>query len=385
MKNKPITHKLNKELFEQKVRQYNPNLDIIGEYKNLHSSITYHCRICNFTETIKEANNLYRGLTGCGCCSGRKIVKGINDLGTTHPWLIPYFVDKELISTLSANSTKIVELKCPICHTDLTNKVTRITNRVNICPVCGNTASFGEKIVKSLLDNLNVEYYYDNSMKWSCGYRYDFIIKNNKIIFEIDGKQHRDGGWNTSAIEQNDIDKKKSELAIKYGYNIIRIPYYKSKDVDYIITSIVNNVGNIFDLSNINWDEVIYNALFDTTLNKVVELWNNGSISQKEISKQLHMGQEKLRNYLKIADKIGLIDYDPIINKTKTQLLNLQNANKRKMKRVMCINDGKIFDSYAEAERYYGLKVGKSVGAVCSGKKKSIKGLKFIQIKGENK
>lgn len=384
MKNKPTAHKLNKDLFEQVVKQYNPNLDIIGEYKNLHSPITYHCKVCDFTETIKEANSLYRGLTGCGCCSGRKIVKGVNDLGTTHPWLIPYFVDKELIYTLSANSVKVVKLQCPICHTDLTNKVTYIANRTNICPICGDTASFGEKIMKSLLDSLNVKYVYDNSTDWSCGYRYDFIIEDNKIIFEVDGKQHEEGGWETSSYEQNEIDKEKDKLAVQYGYRLIRIPYYKSRDIDYVINSITDNVKDVFDLSNVSWNEIIHNTLFDTTLIKVSELWKNKSISQKEMSEQLHMGQEKLRNYLKVADKIGLIKYNPKDNQIKTQILNLQSGNAKKMKQVMCINDGKIFKSCASAERYYGLTVGKSVGRVCNGKRKSIKGLKFIFInKGE--
>jgi len=48
MKNKLTCHKLTKEIFEERVKQHNPNLDIIGEYKNLHSPITYHCNVCNF-------------------------------------------------------------------------------------------------------------------------------------------------------------------------------------------------------------------------------------------------------------------------------------------------------------------------------------------------
>ena len=374
MKNKLICHKLTKEIFEEKVKQHNPNLDIIGEYKNLHSPITYHCNVCNFTETIQDANNLYRGLTGCGCCSGRKIVKGINDLATTHPWVVPYFKDKTIPSTVSANSTLVVELKCPICQNEFSDKITYITNRMNICAVCSNHAtSFGERVMMSVLNDLNIKYIHDNTTEWSKGYRYDFIINDIQTIVEIDGLQHTD-------ISQKNIDEIKTQLATSNHYTLIRVPYYKSRDIDYLITSINDTVGSVIDLSNIDWKNVLYKTLYDTTLLQIVNLWNN-NIPMNEISIKLHMGKEKIRNNLKVANRIGLINYNPKDNMMKTQITNLQMSNNRKKKKVMCLNDNRIFNSITDAEKFYGLKVGKSVGRVCNGERKSVKGLKFIFIK----
>lgn len=370
--------KLTKDEFEQGVKKHNPNIDIVGEYKSLHSPITYHCNVCNFVETIKDANSLYRGLTGCGCCSGRKIVKGVNDLGTKCPWIVPYFIDKELVATLSPKSTHVVKLQCPVCHTFISDKVVALTSRAHICPICSNTASFGERVVKAVLDNLNVEYQYDKSTEWSKNYRYDFIIESINTIIEVDGVQHL-------SLNQKQIDDIKNNIASENGYSIIRVPYYKSKDMDYVIDSVKTNLSNIFDLSDIDWNDILCRTLVDTTLSQVVDKWNKQEMTQKEMCEQLNMGQEKFRNYLKLANELGIISYNSQENKRKTQLSNLQKGNRKKMKKVMCLNDGRIFDSCASAERFYGLKVGKFVGAICNGRKKSIKGLKFIFIKKENK
>ena len=93
------------------------------------------------------------------------------------------------------------------------------------------------------------------------------------------------------------------------------------------------------------------------------------------------MGKEKIRNNLKLADHMGLINYNPKDNMMKTQITNLQMSNNKKKKKVMCLNDNRIFNSITDAEKFYGLKVGKSVGRICNGERKSVKGLKFIFIK----
>lgn len=58
-----------------------------------------------------------------------------------------------------------------------------------------------------------------------------------------------------------------------------------------------------------------------------------------------------------------------------TQVYNRENV-KYKLKEVQCINDGKIFKSCQEAERYYGL-VKNTVSRVARGERKSIHGFIF--------
>ena len=58
--------------------------------------------------------NLLKG-QGCACCSGDIVVKGINDIATTHPKMIQYFVNKEDIYTHSYSSNEKILMKCPNC------------------------------------------------------------------------------------------------------------------------------------------------------------------------------------------------------------------------------------------------------------------------------
>ena len=53
---------------------------------------------------------------GCNCCSGKKVVKGINDIATTDPWMIPYFKNEEDVYTHSSCSGKVADVICPICN-----------------------------------------------------------------------------------------------------------------------------------------------------------------------------------------------------------------------------------------------------------------------------
>ena len=56
--------KLSQEQYEKGVYKHNSNLKIISKYKNMHSPITYKCKICGFEETINDA------VSGCGSVLG---------------------------------------------------------------------------------------------------------------------------------------------------------------------------------------------------------------------------------------------------------------------------------------------------------------------------
>ena len=49
------------------------------------------CGYNHFWKTEYELNTEY----GCPVCTGRKVKKGINDIATTSPWMIEYFINKD--------------------------------------------------------------------------------------------------------------------------------------------------------------------------------------------------------------------------------------------------------------------------------------------------
>lgn len=107
---------------------------------------------------------------------------------------------------------------------------------------CGCLRSKGETIIADLLTQYHIryqrEYHFENSKR-----RFDFAIfnKQNQLIrlIEFDGIQHYiDLGevWDKDRplIIRQQIDKEKNQLAFQHHIPIIRIPYWKLKQLTII-------------------------------------------------------------------------------------------------------------------------------------------------------
>ena len=64
-----------------------------------------------------EENSLKNG-NGCSCCYGRTVVKGINDISTTNPEMVKYFVNIEDAYTHTYCSNEKVLMRCPNCNNE---------------------------------------------------------------------------------------------------------------------------------------------------------------------------------------------------------------------------------------------------------------------------
>ena len=54
----------------------------------------YKCNKCGYNEGWMIEGNLLIG-NGCRCCGGKTVIKGINDIATTHPNIVKYFKYKD--------------------------------------------------------------------------------------------------------------------------------------------------------------------------------------------------------------------------------------------------------------------------------------------------
>lgn len=83
LKKKNIKTKLTTDKFKFKLESINKNIELIDEYVDFHTKIRFKCRIDGHIWRATPANIL----NGCSCpvCSGKTVVKGVNDLWTTHP------------------------------------------------------------------------------------------------------------------------------------------------------------------------------------------------------------------------------------------------------------------------------------------------------------
>jgi len=115
--------------------------------------------------------------------------------------------------------------------------------RGNGCPVCDE--SHGEKIIRQHLKENNIKFISEKSFKDLRGInngllRFDFFLPDFNICVEFDGRQHFDrkyceryyNNYNTLKLH----DRRKSKYCRNNRIRLIRIPYYKIKEKENILS-----------------------------------------------------------------------------------------------------------------------------------------------------
>ena len=201
--------------------QLNP--EEIGCFSN--KRVSWICASCGYHYRAVIANRT-KNSSGCPVCSNLRIIKGRNDLATTHPILTSEwdFDNNDLLPTeVGAGSGKSVFWKCMYNH----SWRARIAHRAagGGCPVCS-------KYLKTSLKEQEVYYYIKKYFK-ECQNSYnpkflgkseiDIWIPSCNIGIEYDGHH-----WHKS-VERDQI---KDELCHKNGIQLIRIREYGCPDIN---------------------------------------------------------------------------------------------------------------------------------------------------------
>jgi hypothetical protein len=127
---------------------------------------------------------------------------------------------------ITIGSAKRFWFDCNICNYSFEKHLKSISTHNSWCPKCINKT---EKLLHNWLlskyDNVKYLVKYDWCKNPESGYKfcYDFVI-NDKIIIELDGKQHFEqvGNWR-GPEEENKRDRYKIKCALEFGYSIIHI------------------------------------------------------------------------------------------------------------------------------------------------------------------
>ena len=157
----------------------------------------------------------------CPYCHSRKILKGFNDLATTHPNLLKEWdYDKNVIKPdeIMHGSGKKVWWKCNKGH----SWEAVISNRVSGsgCPYCSHKTTKPEAAIFLMLSKTfkTVHHLYkiENT-------EFDICVEDLKLLIEYDGWL-----WHKDKREE---DSRKNVIARNNGYRFVRIWEYNSKDV----------------------------------------------------------------------------------------------------------------------------------------------------------
>ncbi len=278
----------------------------------------YKCLDCGNEDTIRESN-LERG-QGCNCCSGNKIVRGINDMWTTNPEMAKMLKNSEDGFNLMKASNKKVDWICPICGDVILQKTPNQIYRDNriSCPRCSDGISYANKFMYAFLKETDFKVTREPRFEWLPNRPFDFAIENLKLIIEMDGclgHGVRDYKGNKD-IKGKKIDLLKEQKANENGYKVIRIDCkYRSVDnrFDYIKNSVINsgliNILNL-DANKIDWLSISCNSE-NSYVYMACELYNSGMKRTKEIADCLDLTYATIISYLKRGRKYGWCTYDP--------------------------------------------------------------------------
>lgn len=284
----------------------------------------YRCNICSWDDGWVSENNFVQHKSGCSCCRGATIVKGINTVGDLRPDLIKYFKNKEDAYHYTIGTPRKAVLICPDCLSEVEISINHLTSRGFHCKNCGNKTSYPERFVQQVLKQLNIEYDFQLSRKrfeWCGKYKYDFYLPKYNYIIEVHGGQHyprtRNFFYTTyEKIHNNDIVK--YELAKTNGIEKYIIINASKSENEYLKHSIMHELGNYFDLNIVNWSKCGIDAS-KSILIEICKYWKQTKSTSSQIGKHFNLSRTTVKNYLNKGAELGICKYNGEEEKTRVK------------------------------------------------------------------
>lgn len=117
------------------------------------------CKACkyiclnDYVISTSIESNIAKG-EGCAVCSNHKIVKGINDISTTHPEYVKFFLNEEDCYSYSIGTDKKLYIKCPFCGHVFKDRPYNISQGRFLCKKCTVSNYKSERIMAYILEKI---------------------------------------------------------------------------------------------------------------------------------------------------------------------------------------------------------------------------------------
>ena len=216
-------------------------ITVIERDYEIKNNVSWKCLCDCGTIFSAQGTNLRTGNTkSCGCTRQNKLLKR-----NTENKIIPLGEKFEKLTVIEflgykkqkSRNNKESWYKCQ-CDCGTILEVRGSCLKAKHTKSCGCISSYGESVIKDILDRNKIIYKTQYSFSELVGekkpLRFDFAIFEEellKYLIEFDGRQHFTGPeakWKeASSLEQIQYyDNLKNEYCIKNNYPLIRIPYY---------------------------------------------------------------------------------------------------------------------------------------------------------------
>ena len=296
------------EQFVDELFNINPNIEVIGTYKKKNIPIKIKFKECGHSYETSPTSLLIG--RNCKYCSNNNVLIGFNDLATTDPWTVQYFVNKDEVTKYTHGSHKKVLLCCPLCGKEKESTILNLYKSGFSCQYCSDGISYPNKFCRAFLSQLPIKNYIPEcEFEWTNHKRYDnyFEYKDKKYVVEMDGGFHYKSTNYQSYEETHRIDIEKDLMAIKHDIEMIRIDCAISS-MDYIKKNILNSkLNELFMLDEVDWNLCDLVAT-SNLVKEVCEFYqiHKFDYTSKEIAEIFNISKCTFDRYKQIGYRIGL-------------------------------------------------------------------------------
>ncbi|MBP3546849.1 MAG: hypothetical protein J6K16_06960 [Alphaproteobacteria bacterium] len=264
-KNLAIT---NPQLLEEWNYQKNTNILPSQILASSPKKVWWKCKKCGYEWQAVISNRTRKSDKGCPCCMNRAIVKGKNDLATTHPELAkewhPVKNGQLGPEDVTYGCGKKVWWLCPHGHEYQATVNHRTGNNATGCPICysGRQTSFAEQAFYYYIKKI----YPDTISRYKADFlgkmELDIFIPSVNIAIEYDGE-----AWH----KNNKIHKeqKKYKICKKNNIYLIRLKEKNNSAIDNADECIC--IPDLYKYENLN----IYIPYILHKLNVLISKFDN--------------------------------------------------------------------------------------------------------------
>lgn len=309
--------KLTNEEFQERLRQLREQgHDVYTDDEYLGNKVKMWFYCSKGHRWQMRPNDIFNGQR-CPYCQNRKVLVEYNDLWTTHEYIARLLQNPQDGYEHTYGSKYKTYFICPNCGNIIFKTIKEVYNRGLGCQRCGDSISYPNKFIRSLLSQLEIKNVsYEYSPDWLRPYFFDNYFEINGFCYAVEadgglGHGYKKFGSNETDTEGIQRDKIKDEKAREHDVNVIRIDccYKDENKYNYIKRNVIaSNFASIIDLSHVDWDKCHRDAL-SSLVYKSAEMYND-EYSIGDISQYLGYNSGTITSWLKQAKNIGLCEYD---------------------------------------------------------------------------
>lgn len=214
-------------------------LEIIKKGKQAYA--TCECE-CGTIKSVRVLNILYGYSKDCGC--GRKAMLRETRTKNLVGQRFGKLVVEELLEDSNKFNRRMYRCKCDCGNETITSSIC-LTGGHTLS--CGCLTSYWNMYIDKWLTEKKINHIAEYRVVIDdVGYRFDFYLPDYNLFIEYDGEQHyimsRYYGDNVEKNQQvlkttQEHDRIKNRYCEDNGINLLRIPYWESKNIETIISN----------------------------------------------------------------------------------------------------------------------------------------------------